>query len=40
MGGGGRQDGHHNFVVIVPMIIKLSTGIKLDVLYTMLTKSL
>ena len=30
--------GHHNFVVIAPMIMKLGTGIKLDVFYTMVTK--
>ena len=29
---------HHNFVVIVPMIMKFSKGIKLDVFYTMITK--
>ena len=28
------------FVVIAPMIIKFSTGIKLDVFYTMVTKKL
>ena len=26
---------HHNFVVIVPMIMKFGTGVKLDVFYTM-----
>ena len=29
---------HHNFVVIAPMIITFSTGVKLDVFYTMVTK--
>ena len=29
---------HHNFVVIVPMIMKFDTGVKLDVLYTMVRK--
>ena len=38
MGGGGEHEGpHHNFVVIVPMIMKFGTGIKLDVFYTMVT---
>ena len=38
-GGGGGHDGpHHNFVAIVPMIMKFGTGIKLDVSYTMATK--
>ena len=36
MGGGV----HHNFVVIAPMIMKFGTGIKLDVYYTTVTKSL
>ena len=36
LGGGG----HHNFVVVVPMIMKLGTGIKLDVFYTTVAKSL
>ena len=40
MGGGGHEGPHHNFVVIAPMIIKFSTDIKLDVFYTMVTKSL
>ena len=35
---GGYEDPHHNFVVIAPMIMKFGTGIKLDVLYTMVTK--
>ena len=29
---------HHDFVVIVPMIMKFGTGVKLDVFYTMVTK--
>ena len=29
---------HHNFVVIVPMIMKFGTGVKLDVFYTMVAK--
>ena len=29
---------HHNVVVIAPMIMKLGTGVKLDVFYTMVTK--
>ena len=29
---------HHNFVVIAPMIMKLGTGVNLDVFYTMVTK--
>ena len=29
---------HHNFVVIVLMIMTFGTGIKLDVFYTMVTK--
>ena len=28
----------HNFVVVAPMIMKLGTGIKLDVFYTVVTK--
>ena len=35
MGGGG---GHHNFVVIAPMIMKFGTGVKLDIFYTMVNK--
>ena len=39
MGGGGGHEGlHHNFVIIAPMIMKLGTGIKLDVFYTMVAK--
>ena len=30
--------GHHNFVVIAPMIMKFGTGVKLDVFYTMVIK--
>ena len=37
-GGGGMRAPHHNFVVIVPMIMKFGTGIKPDVFYTMVTK--
>ena len=41
MGEGGRHDGpHHNSVVIAPMIMKYGTVIKLDVFYTMATKTL
>ena len=29
---------HHNFVVIVPMIMKFRTGVKFDVFYTMVAK--
>ena len=29
----------HNFVVIAPMIMKFGTGIKLDVFYTLVTKT-
>ena len=38
--GGGMRGPHHNFVVIAPMITKFGTGIKLGVLYTMVTKNL
>ena len=31
---------HHNFVVIATMIMKFSTGVKLDVFYTMVAKKL
>ena len=37
-GGGGHEGPHHNFVVIVPMIMKFGTGVKRDVFYTMVTK--
>ena len=30
---------YHSFVVIAPMIMKFGTGIKLDVSYTMVTKT-
>ena len=40
MGGGGMRAPHHNFVVIAPMITKFGTGIKLDVLHTMVIKKL
>ena len=41
MGGGGGAWGPpcNKIVVIAPMIIKFGTGIKLDALYTMITKS-
>ena len=39
-GGGGMRAPHHNFVVIAPMIMKFTTGAKLDVFYTMVTKKL
>ena len=39
-GGGGRRPPHHNSVVIAPMIMKVGTGIKLDVFYAMATKNL
>ena len=35
---GGHEIPHHNFVVIAAMIMKLDTGIKLDVFYTVVTK--
>ena len=38
-GGGGMRAPHHNFVVIAPMIMKFGTGVKLDVFYTMVTKT-
>ena len=38
-GGGGMRAPHHNFVVITPMIMKFGTGVKLDVFYTMVTKT-
>ena len=39
MGEGGHEGpSHHNFVVIVPMIIKFGTGVKLDVFYTIVEK--
>ena len=33
-GGGGMRTPHHNFLVIVPMTIKVGKGIKLDAFYT------
>ena len=33
MGGG-----HHKFNVVAAMVMKFSTGVKLDVFYTMVTK--
>ena len=30
---------HHNFVVTAPMIMKLGTGVKLDVFYTTIIKT-
>ena len=36
----GHEDPHHNFVVIVPMIMKFGTDFKIDVFYTMVTKTL
>ena len=37
-GGGGHECPHHNFVVVAPMIMKFGTGVKLGVVYTMVTK--
>ena len=37
---GGMRAPNHNFVVIAPMIMKICTGVKLDVFYTMVTKKL
>ena len=37
MGGGGMTLPHHNFVVIAKIIMKFGTGVKLDVIYTMVT---
>ena len=37
--GWGHEGPHHNFVVITLMIMKFGTGIKLDVFYTMVTKT-
>ena len=31
--------GDHHFVVVAPMIIKFATGMKLDVFYTVVTKT-
>ena len=38
MGGGGHEVPLHIFVVIAPMIMKFGTGVKRDLLYTMVTK--
>ena len=38
-GRGGHEGPHHNFVVIASIIMKVGTGIKLDVFYTMVTKT-
>ena len=38
-GGRGHESPHHNFVVFAPMIIKFDTVVKLDVFYTMVTKT-
>ena len=37
--GGGHEGPHHNFAAIALMIMKFGTGVKLDVLYTMVTKN-
>ena len=37
-GGGMRPPSNHNFVIITQMIMKFGTAVKLDVLYTMVTK--
>ena len=37
--GGGPAGPHHNFV-IAPMIMKFGTGVKLDVIYTIVPKKL
>ena len=31
---------HHNFVVVLPVIMRFDTGMKLDVFYTILKKNL
>ena len=38
-GGGSMRAPHHNFVVITPIIMKFGTIIKLDVFYTLVTKT-
>ena len=38
MGGGGPS--HHNFAVIAPMITKFGAGIKPDVFYIMVAKTI
>ena len=43
MGGGGRGGNeipYHNFVVIAAMIMELDTDIKIDVFYTVVTKTI
>ena len=40
MRGGAMMAPHHNFVVVAPMIMKFGTSVKLDVIYTMVTKNL
>ena len=30
---------HHNFAVVVPIIMKFGTSVKLDVYYTVITKN-
>ena len=37
---GGHEGPHYNFVFIAPMIMKFGTGVKLNVFYTMVTKTL
>ena len=37
--GGGHEGPNNNFVVIAPMSMEFGTGIKLEVFYTMVTKS-
>ena len=39
-GEGGMRAPHHNVVVIAPIIMKFSTGVKLDVFYTMVAKKI
>ena len=39
-GGEGIMGPHHNFVAIIPMIMKFGTEIELDLFYTMATKKL
>ena len=39
-GGGGHEGPNHNLVVTALMIIKFSTGVKLDLFYTMVTKKI
>ena len=35
----GHEGPHHNFVVIDLVVMKLGTGVGLDIFYTMVTKS-